>query len=115
MKMPLSLVVVTSLRLGISAHVVVTVTPGIGWPSVSTTLPMSLPSLAAEASPATARITTKSHAILRCSVIIVLTFLRAATPGIRKRGLSLAPVYLSPARARLRNRVDAQRLCALDW
>ncbi len=103
-KRPLSSVVATCLKSGISPHVVVTVTPGIGRRSGSTTLPISLPCLA-EASPGTVKIKASSHAILRCSVVIVITF-PAASPGTRERPFAGASIS--------RERIDARRPWALE-
>ena len=94
-KRPLSSVVATRLKSGISPHVVVTVTPGIGRRSESTTLPISLPCLA-EASPGAVNATARSMAILRCSLVIVVTFLVLAQyiphalEGGRRSRLTLA-------------------------
>ena len=65
-KTPFLSVVLTSLNLGTSAEVAVTVTPSIGAPSGSTTLPTSRPFRAAETSPGTATIRMRNHTIARC-------------------------------------------------
>ena len=72
MNMPFLSVVSTSLKSGICGDVVVTVTPGIGLPSGSRTLPMSLATRSAKASPGTVQIRSRSHASVCCLVRIVI-------------------------------------------